>query len=127
VLTFLDIRKLRARPLVTLAILLTQLLGGLAPHTDHAHSSAAVELGGGWFQPSACHPRQAAHVEAAGPERAVQPCAACLHLLQSIGFQQAHPSASTQPDPVALVVATTLVPRDETTSFASSRAPPPSA
>lgn len=119
-----NIRSLRARQLLTFGLLLLALAGALEPHTEHALSLVDTELQGSRFQPSACHPWQITHVEAAGAEQDDPPCAACIHSLQSIAAHQAPPRGFVAPAPVLSRLAPSLAQPSVILSFSPSRAPP---
>jgi hypothetical protein len=123
-LTLSDLRKLRARQLLTFGILLLTLAGAFEPHTEHALSLVDTELQGSRFLPSACHPWQAAHAEAAGPGQDDPPCAACLHFLQSIATYQAPPPGFLVPDRALSPLALGLARPHQAALPSSSRAPP---
>lgn len=66
-------------------LLLALLLPGVAGlHADHAGLESLEDARALIFE-EACHPRQAIHLEAAGPGHHAHPCPACLHLLRSAG------------------------------------------
>lgn len=68
-------------------LLAAAFLGAVEPHAEHGIASSLEEsLSGDVFQPSACHPHQPAHLEAAGSESHSHPCAACLHLYRSLAL-----------------------------------------
>jgi hypothetical protein len=123
-ITSSDIRKLRARQCLIFGILLLTLAGAVEPHTEHALSLLTTELEGSRFQPSACHPWQAPHAEAAGAEQDDPPCAACIHFLQSIATQQAPPPGFVVPDRALSQLAPGLGRPFLVASPSSSRAPP---
>lgn len=66
-------------------LLVALLLPGMAGlHADHA-GLESLEAPGALIFEEARHPKEAMHLEAAGPGHAVHPCPACLHLLRSAG------------------------------------------
>lgn len=107
-------------------LLLAQLLGVAGLHDGHALSSSLrEEIRGATVQPSACHPHQAVHMEAAGTERHVHPCTACLHLLRSLGAERAAAPGLAAPDPVPATASNEPLPGAwRVRGPSGSRAPP---
>jgi len=119
-----DICKPQAKQLLAFGILLLTLAGALEPHTEHSLSLLDTELEGSRFQPSACHPWQASHAEAAGPEQYDPPCAACIHSLQSTATHQALLPGIVVPGRALSRLALSLARPYIVPSPSSSRAPP---
>lgn len=103
-------------------LLVALLLPGMAGlHADHA----GLEDSGALIFEEACHPKEATHLEAAGPGHAVHPCPACLHLLRSAGETPRSVPRLLPPVPVSAVpVVTATVHSAGTRVSAGPRAPP---
>jgi hypothetical protein len=107
-------------------VLAAQLLAAVEPHADHSLSaSLRAELEGSRIQPAACHPLLAAHCEAAGCERRVEPCAACLLSLLSTGLAGPLPPAFHAPELLLSYAWPAVLPhRQSASSSPGPRAPP---
>lgn len=106
-------------------LLVALLLPGMAGlHADHAGLESLADPGALIFE-EACHPREATHLEAAGPGHSVHPCPACLHLLRSASEAPRSLPRLVPPVLVSVVSAVTVTVRSSGPRVsAGPRAPP---
>ncbi len=106
-------------------LLLALLLPGMAGlHADHAGLESLSDPHALIFE-EACHPKEARHLEAAGPGHHAHPCPACLHLLRSAGEAPRSLPRLVPPVSISAVPAGTATVRSAGTRVsAGPRAPP---